>query len=78
MGASAVILSKVISSNPTYKNVAVPAAMAKTDFRIFGKPSASPGRRMGVVVSYDDLDGDIEIVRERAFQSAGEVEVVAS
>ena len=75
MGASAVILSKQISLNPTYKNVEVPAAMPKTDFRIFGKPTASDGRRMGVVVSYGALDGDMSHVRERAFQSAKEVVV---
>lgn len=75
MGASAVILSKEISLNPTYKNVEVPAAMPKTDFRIFGKPTAHDGRRMGVVVSYGDLDGDMSHVRERAFQSAKEVVV---
>ncbi len=75
IGASAVILSKEISLNPTYKNVEVPAAMPKTDFRIFGKPTAHNGRRMGVVVSYGDLDEDMAHVRERAFQSAKEVVV---
>ncbi|HEA31435.1 MAG TPA: formate-dependent phosphoribosylglycinamide formyltransferase [Leeuwenhoekiella sp.] len=74
MGASAVILSTQTSMQPTYKNVEIPAAMPKTDFRIFGKPTAYAGRRMGVVVSYDDLEeGDMAVVRERAFQSAKEV-----
>ncbi|WP_031428116.1 formate-dependent phosphoribosylglycinamide formyltransferase [Flavimarina sp. Hel_I_48] len=73
MGASAVIISTQTSMRPTYKNVEIPAAMPKTDFRIFGKPTAFAGRRMGVVVSYDDLDSDMSVVRERAFQSAKEV-----
>lgn len=74
MGASAVIISGETSLQPTYKNVEIPAAMPKTDFRIFGKPTAFAGRRMGVVVSYDDLeDGDMAVVRERAFQSAKEI-----
>lgn len=74
MGASAVIISAETSLQPTYKNVEIPAAMPKTDFRIFGKPTAYAGRRMGVVVSYDDLeDGDMAVVRERAFQSAKEI-----
>ena len=76
MGASAVILSTVINDHPAYENVEVAAVMPKTDFRIFGKPTARPNRRMGVVVSYDDLDGDIDLVRERAFQSAKEIKVV--
>ena len=73
IGASVVILSKELSLNPTYKNVEIPAAMPKTDFRIFGKPTANDGRRMGVVVSYGALDEDMSHVRERAFQSAKEV-----
>jgi len=74
MGASAVIISTETSLQPTYKNVEIPAAMPKTDFRIFGKPTAYAGRRMGVVVSYDDLEeGDMAVVRERAFQSAKEI-----
>jgi len=73
MGASAVIISTQTSMRPTYKNVEIPAAMPKTDFRIFGKPTAYAGRRMGVVVSYDDLEGDMSVVRERAFQSAKEI-----
>ncbi|MGB3776090.1 MAG: formate-dependent phosphoribosylglycinamide formyltransferase [Leeuwenhoekiella sp.] len=76
MGASAVIISTQTSMRPTYKNVEIPAALRKTDFMIFGKPTAYAGRRMGVVVSYDDLEtGDMAVVRERAFQSAKEVTV---
>ena len=75
IGASAVILATGLTKHPTYSNVEIPAAMPKTDFRIFGKPEARRNRRMGVVVSYDALDGDLQTVRERAFQSAKEVKV---
>ena len=69
-GASAVILSDGNSTNPTYSGIPNVAALAKTDFRIFGKPSARPYRRMGVVLTHDSLETPIENVVERAKETA--------
>lgn len=65
-GASAVILAAEESSNPTYKGLEKIAALPKTDFRIFGKPSTRPYRRMGVALTSDTLETPIEEVVERA------------
>ena len=65
-GASAVILANGNSTNPTYNGIPNVAALPKTDFRIFGKPSARPYRRMGVVLTHDSLETPIENVVERA------------
>jgi len=51
------------------------ATASNTDFRLFGKPSSRPYRRMGVVVTYDSLDGDVKAVTERAKSLANEVTV---
>ncbi|MEO7977498.1 formate-dependent phosphoribosylglycinamide formyltransferase [Flavobacterium sp.] len=66
VGASAVILASENSENPTFTGIKKVAALPKTDFRIFGKPTSRPYRRMGVVLSYDSLSTPIEEVVERA------------
>jgi phosphoribosylglycinamide formyltransferase 2 len=69
-GASAVILAHGNSGNPTYSGIPEVAALPKTDFRIFGKPTSRPYRRMGVVLTYDALGTNIETVTEKAKESA--------
>lgn len=65
-GASAVVLASENSTNPTFTGIEKAAALPKTDFRIFGKPTSRPYRRMGVVLSYDSLATPIEEIVERA------------
>ena len=69
-GASAVILAKENSDRITYSGLEKIAALPKTDFRIFGKPTSRPYRRMGVVLTSDTLDTSIEEVVERAKTAA--------
>jgi phosphoribosylglycinamide formyltransferase 2 len=69
-GASAVVLATADSTHPTYNGLADIAALPKTDFRIFGKPSSRPYRRMGVALTYDTLDTPIAEVVERAKAAA--------
>jgi len=74
-GASAVILAAENSNHPTYSGIDTVAALPKTDFRIFGKPTSRPYRRMGVVLTSDTLDTNIEEVVERAKTAAQVVTV---
>ncbi len=69
-GASAVVLATADATHPTYTGLADIAALPKTDFRIFGKPSSRPYRRMGVALTYDALDTPIVEVVERAKAAA--------
>lgn len=69
-GASAVILASENSSNPTYEGIEKIAGLAKTDFRIFGKPTTRPYRRMALALTNDSLDTPIEEVVERAKNAA--------
>ncbi|MEZ0005225.1 phosphoribosylglycinamide formyltransferase 2 [Flavobacterium sp. 28YEA47A] len=69
-GASAVILASENSSNPAYEGIEKIAGLAKTDFRIFGKPTTRPYRRMGVALTNDSLDIPVEEVVERAKDAA--------
>ena len=69
-GASAVILADANATAPTYSGIEKVAALSKTDFRIFGKPTSKPYRRMGVVLTNDILNTDIEQVVEKAKAAA--------
>ena len=74
-GASAVILSEVESENPQYEGMEQVCAATQTYLRIFGKPVAHVGRRMGVVVSWDNMDADQNLLREKCKQLASGVKV---
>ncbi|WP_396165382.1 formate-dependent phosphoribosylglycinamide formyltransferase [Flavobacterium sp.] len=65
-GASAVILASANSNHPTFSGIENVAFQPKTDFRLFGKPTSRPYRRMGVVLNYDKLDTPVEEIVERA------------
>ena len=74
-GASAVILSEVESDNPQYEGMEQVCAATQTYLRIFGKPVAHVGRRMGVVVCWDNMDADQNLLREKCKQLASGVKV---
>jgi len=75
-GASAVILASDNSNNPTFEGIEKIAALPKTDFRLFGKPTSRPYRRMGVALVNAPLGADIKMVVEDAKKAAGLVKVI--
>lgn len=75
-GASAVIAASENSNNPSYTGFEAIAALPKTDFRIFGKPTSRPYRRMGVALTNDTIDTPIENVVEKAKAAAALVTVL--
>lgn len=74
-GASAVILAAENSNNPTFSGIEKIAGLPKTDFRIFGKPTSRPYRRMGVSLVNDALETPIEEIVEKAKEAAKLVKV---
>lgn len=74
-GASAVILASENSKNPTFTGIENIASLAKTDFRLFGKPTSRPYRRMGVALTNDSLETPIDAIVKRAIQAANLVKV---
>src|SRR5690606_5247799 len=75
IGASAVILAEKYSDNPLFEGIETIASEPKSDFRLFGKPTSRPYRRMGVVLTYDSLDGNVANVTEKAKELAAKVKV---
>lgn len=78
LGASAVVLAPLACPTaPRYEGIdRALACDPRTDVRIFGKPSARVNRRMGVVVGYAPLDGDLDALRDRVKAAAAEIEVL--
>lgn len=74
-GASAVILSDVETMEPSYEGMEDVCAAERTYLRIFGKPVAHVGRRMGVVVCWDTLDTDQIQLRDKCKGLAAKVSV---
>ena len=64
-GASAVVLSPVESQEPLDYNLTDVCCEDHSRVRIFGKKDAHVGRRMGVVLCYDDVNCDIMALREK-------------
>lgn len=64
-GASAVILSPEESQEPLDYNLMEVCKEDHARVRIFGKPEAHVGRRMGVVVCYDKAGSDMNALRDK-------------
>ncbi|HEY4285923.1 MAG TPA: formate-dependent phosphoribosylglycinamide formyltransferase [Puia sp.] len=75
IGASAVILADKEGSKPVFTGVEKVLSQPKTDIRLFGKPTTRPYRRMGVVLTYDQLSSDVDTVKQRAVDLAKEISV---
>ena len=70
-GASAVILSPTEAKTPVDRSLldydlATALLEDRTRIRIFGKPEAHKGRRMGVILCYGDVTDDVEALRDKA------------
>lgn len=68
--ASAVILAEKYSDHPTYTGLEQAANFARTDFKIFGKPTSRPYRRMGVALAYGSIATNMEDLRSKAKEVA--------
>lgn len=74
-GASAVVLAEQsIEQYPAFKGVEEAIAMESSDFRLFGKPTARPYRRMGVTLSFGPQSVEYHV--ERAKLMASKIAIV--
>jgi phosphoribosylglycinamide formyltransferase 2 len=65
-GASAVVLASEDGNEPSYEGLDKAANFPQTDFRIFGKPTTRPYRRMAVGLAYATLGSDLRELRAKA------------
>jgi phosphoribosylglycinamide formyltransferase 2 len=73
-GASAVVLAEKASTNyPSYTGLIEAAAYTNSDFKIFGKPSTRPYRRMAVALTFGDQP--VEYLVDKAKEIAAHIKV---
>ena len=72
-GASAALVAETAIDQPAFAGAETTLAAPETDLRLFGKPDAYAGRRMGVAVATAD---DTETARERATTAVERVEIL--
>ena len=72
---SAVVLAEK-EGIPSYKGMESASMEPQSDFKLFGKPTTRPYRRMGVVLTYDRLEKEtMDELRARAFRIASGITV---
>lgn len=75
VGASAVILAEQEGDHPSFSGLEQAMGEKQSDIRIFGKPTTRPYRRMAVALTYDQINSDVDKVKQRAIEIAGMVKV---
>jgi len=78
IGASAVLLATHEGINPTYTGIENVLKEKKSDVRIFGKPTTRQYRRMGVVLTYDTPEHNVDEVKNKAIKLAGNVKIISN
>ena len=74
-GVSAVVLAEK-EGVPVYSGMELAAAQPQADFKIFGKPTTRPYRRMAVALAYDRTGQEkMDAMRERAANIAAMIKV---
>lgn len=76
VGASAVVLADTEGASPNFTGIENALLEEKTDVRIFGKPTTRPYRRMAVALAYDNLDADVNEVKQKAIANAAKIKVL--
>jgi phosphoribosylglycinamide formyltransferase 2 len=76
-GASAVVLAANESTaTPHLEGLAEALSEAKTDARVFNKPTTRQYRRMAVALAYDEPSANMDEIRDRAKHAASHIKVL--
>lgn len=74
-GSSAVVLADRDGAAKAYEGVEGVLKNKLTDVRIFNKPSTRPYRRMAVVLTYGDLNSDVDAIKQRAIDLSKQIKI---
>lgn len=78
VGASAVVLATTEGINPTYTGIQAVLENKLTDVRIFNKPTTRPYRRMAIVLTYDKIGSDVDVIKLKAMNLAKNILVTSN
>jgi phosphoribosylglycinamide formyltransferase 2 len=74
-GASAVVLADREGKVKEYGGLTEILNTKQSDIRIFNKPTTRPYRRMAVVLTYDGLNSDVTVVKQKAIELSKKVKL---
>ena len=74
-GASAVVLADREGKVKQYEGVNDVLNTQQSDIRIFNKPTTRPYRRMAVVLTYDNLNSDVSVVKQKAIDLSKKIKL---
>lgn len=74
-GASAVLLANAEGTSYNFSGVTAVLENSNTDVRLFAKPTTRPYRRMGVVLTYDNLQSDVNVVKQKAIDLSKQITI---
>ena len=74
-GASAVLLASAEGTSYNFSGVEAVLSNPNTDVRLFAKPTTRPYRRMGVVLTYDNLQSDVNVVKQKAMDLSKQITI---
>lgn len=74
-GASAVVLADREGKVKEYNGLTEILNTKQSDIRIFNKPTTRPYRRMAVVLTYDGLNSDVTVVKQKAIDLSKKVKL---
>lgn len=75
--ASAVVLASDEGGEPQVSGLQEAAVFKQTDFRLFGKPTTRPYRRMGVALAWAEGEESTDSLRKRAVEVAAKIRVTS-
>jgi phosphoribosylglycinamide formyltransferase 2 len=74
-GASAVLLASGEGTSYNFEGIIDVLKNPNTDIRLFAKPTTRPYRRMGVVLTYDNLQSDVNKVKQKAIDLSKQITI---
>lgn len=77
-GASAVLLASTEGTSYQFDGVTKVLENSNTDVRLFAKPTTRPYRRMGVVLTYDNLQSDVNEVKQKAMDLSKQISITSN
>ena len=77
-GASAVLLASAEGTSYRFDGVTKVLENSNTDVRLFAKPTTRPYRRMGVVLTYDNLQSDVNEVKQKAMDLSKQITITSN
>jgi phosphoribosylglycinamide formyltransferase 2 len=72
------LLASAEGTNYNFSGVTKVLENSNTDVRLFAIPTTRPYRRMGVVLTYDNLQSDVNAVKQKAMDLSTQITIISN